>query len=647
MADVSGILAAGDIANDVAKAQQQPLQTLSTVQSILNAQEQNKLYQIQQQQQQLDLDKGQTSYLGGRLSTAAYLPVEAQTPEMYHQILDEASAMGPQNNPAFQQKIAYYRQLIDSSSPEQRKQIAMRAGMTFAPPEVQQRMATPDMFSVNQGNQVQFYNRPKAGMPGENVPAPVGSAVPVHMTESEGAEIKGVDNGDGTTSFYFKRQFAPDGSVLPGQQPINSGAVPQYGGNTNHSGAGLTPELQAMYQAAAKRTGVPVELLIAQGRQETTGFNTKAVGSAGEIGLGQVKPSTAASPGYGVQPVDPSKLTDPATNINFQADYLAGIAKKLGVDIKTPAGQAAVLRAYNGGGDPNYVGHVFQYMPKGGTAVATGGNNNPPPNPNQTASVKPMVPVQPEQPVTSNTTPTVQTADNSGTTGGGKAGITGAPISTTSTLTPKQLEADADNYHKVMADAGNTRQNVADLTEAYNLVKGLSSGKGLDYINQKRSLIASWGRRLGIDTGGIDSEDKAYDLANKILTRITMNAPGAGQSVFALGTAEHATPNLGGMNHEAALEAMRQMIGTVRQRQASAMNMDPSAQGRGFEQANSKHFNTTDRDGFASDLYTQKEILDRVQQLGGPDSARGKAFLKSVAMNKRLFNADVGTGLDK
>ena len=50
-------------------------------------------------------------------------------------------------------------------------------------------------------------------------------------------------------------------------------------------------ELLPLYQEASARTGIPVDVLIAQGRQESS-FNPNAVGKAGEIGLGQIKPST-------------------------------------------------------------------------------------------------------------------------------------------------------------------------------------------------------------------------------------------------------------------------------------------------------------------------------------------------------------------
>ena len=119
-------------------------------------------------------------------------------------------------------------------------------------------------------------------------------------------------------------------------------------------------DLLPIYQAASKRTGIPVDVLVAQGKQES-GFNPNAVGGAGEIGLHQIKPSTAANPGFGLRGIDPATLKDPAVNINFAADYLKARAGK-GINFNDPAAVDAALKAYNSGGDPNYVRNVRQYM---------------------------------------------------------------------------------------------------------------------------------------------------------------------------------------------------------------------------------------------------------------------------------------------
>ena len=129
-------------------------------------------------------------------------------------------------------------------------------------------------------------------------------------------------------------------------------------------GALAVPDaLLPIYQAASKRTHIPIDVLIAHGKQESN-FNADAVGSAGEIGIHQIKPSTAVSPGYGMKGIDPATLKDPAVNINFAADYLAARAGH--PNFNDPAAVDAALKAYNGGGDPNYVANVRRYM--GGTS---------------------------------------------------------------------------------------------------------------------------------------------------------------------------------------------------------------------------------------------------------------------------------------
>lgn len=118
--------------------------------------------------------------------------------------------------------------------------------------------------------------------------------------------------------------------------------------------------LLPIYEAAAKRTGIPLAVLVAQGKQES-GFRSDAVGSAGEIGISQIKPSTAAQPGFGMQGINPATLRDPTVNINFAADYLRARAGQ-GVDFADPRAVDAALARYNGGGDPNYVANVRNHM---------------------------------------------------------------------------------------------------------------------------------------------------------------------------------------------------------------------------------------------------------------------------------------------
>jgi Soluble lytic murein transglycosylase and related regulatory proteins (some contain LysM/invasin domains) len=75
----------------------------------------------------------------------------------------------------------------------------------------------------------------------------------------------------------------------------------------------------------AKQFGVPVSLAHAVVRIESN-FNPKARGSAGEIGLMQIKPATARMMGYSGSA---KGLYDPETNIRFGMKYLAA-AHELG-----------------------------------------------------------------------------------------------------------------------------------------------------------------------------------------------------------------------------------------------------------------------------------------------------------------------------
>lgn len=142
----------------------------------------------------------------------------------------------------------------------------------------------------------------------------------------------------------------------PSAPPAQSSPAPATAAATP---ANVPAALLPIYQDAAKRTGIPVDVLVAQAKQES-GMNPDAVGSAGEIGLHQIKPSTAANPGYGLKGIDPATLKDPAVNVNFAADYLK--AKAGNPNFNDPAAVDAALKAFNGGGDANYVANVRSHM---------------------------------------------------------------------------------------------------------------------------------------------------------------------------------------------------------------------------------------------------------------------------------------------
>ena len=89
--------------------------------------------------------------------------------------------------------------------------------------------------------------------------------------------------------------------------------------------AGAPAGYSGLIHAYAKSYGVPADLAHAVVRVESN-FNAKARGSAGEIGLMQIKPATARMMGYRG---NAKGLYDPETNIKFGMKYLA-LAHQLG-----------------------------------------------------------------------------------------------------------------------------------------------------------------------------------------------------------------------------------------------------------------------------------------------------------------------------
>ena len=86
---------------------------------------------------------------------------------------------------------------------------------------------------------------------------------------------------------------------------------------------------------AANTYGVPQDLFTAIIQGESS-FNPSEVSSTGAIGLGQVLPSTAVAPGYGVPSLANNTtdaaiaLQNPQTNLNFAAAYLSGLYNYFG-----------------------------------------------------------------------------------------------------------------------------------------------------------------------------------------------------------------------------------------------------------------------------------------------------------------------------
>lgn len=146
----------------------------------------------------------------------------------------------------------------------------------------------------------------------------------------------------------------------------------QVAARTNPTG--MTLEMDKAIDAASRKYNVPRSVIEAQITQEST-WNPKALSNKGAVGLMGVMPSTARQPGYGVSPVDPSRLTDPATNIDFGTHYLA--ARAPNTDWSDPKSLAEGLGRYNPG-SPTYASEVTRHMPGGGPTAYAGADSRAP-----------------------------------------------------------------------------------------------------------------------------------------------------------------------------------------------------------------------------------------------------------------------------
>jgi soluble lytic murein transglycosylase-like protein len=116
--------------------------------------------------------------------------------------------------------------------------------------------------------------------------------------------------------------------------------LPQYAAaSSSKAGHQAQKEYLGLITDQAQANGIPVDVAIAVVKHES-GFNPDVTGLAGEIGLMQIKLSTARGMGY---KGTAKELYQPATNIFWGMKYL-GAARKL-----ARGSECGMLSRYNGG----------------------------------------------------------------------------------------------------------------------------------------------------------------------------------------------------------------------------------------------------------------------------------------------------------
>ncbi len=139
-----------------------------------------------------------------------------------------------------------------------------------------------------------------------------------------GAPVRVVNMGlsakdeDGETDASGKSSVADRAASRTSTRSVKDAAASK--GRTNYS---------VLIRKAAKKHGVPLSIAQAVVQVESN-FNPKARGSAGEVGLMQIKPATARGLGYRGST---QALYDPETNLEWGMRYLAGAHQRAGGDV--------------------------------------------------------------------------------------------------------------------------------------------------------------------------------------------------------------------------------------------------------------------------------------------------------------------------
>jgi hypothetical protein len=515
-------------------------------------------------------------------------------------------------------------------------------------PENQVTMSGQQPVSVETGAGTVFGTRggPLSAAPGQFNP---NSVVQQGFTPGQASEfisVPDVDaNGRPTGTYHLAPRstvVSPTGGFVGAGAGGGGGAVGganqpagAYGQGGPGANAKVPDEYMSFFQEASRRTGIPAEVLIAQARQES-GLNPNAVGRGGEIGLGQIMPSTAANPGFGLSPVDPKTLTDPRTNINFSADYLKAHLPP-GANPNDPAAIRAALHGYNGGGDPNYVANVTRYLPASmGGAAASG----------------PFIGATTAQPVTGGGATNVQPAGGgggvryfspSGQPLEGPGGGGGPILRPVSPYEQPQLEQSSKDYVADQVNNKTLSRRIAPLQNAISIIKenpGLVTGPSSENWYQWVQGLAA---ASGIDVGDVHNANAYNELAKQLAMNLQQS--GADPSDMARLMHEASQPNTM-QGKQAIVTLAAEQIGYQRLKSAQYLEFrsrhptDANTNAQFYNQETGDWAGQQDPMAYAADMIPQAELQ---AHLRGLNSDQQRAFGESLINAKRLFKIKLPT----
>lgn len=557
---------------------------------------------LEVQQKQLSIAQGETSLKGQKLQLAdatrsslvrqlsGLISDEEQTPEKYHQVIDDAVAMNPQlAGPANQ-----VRQMIDrvGNDPKKLRQAAQIALVGTLSGQEAAGWVMPEKVTFDDGRDMHFGQRNKVtGQIQWTSSEPSNK-----MTNAERQRLtsyKGPNGEPLQTTTGTAVDAANNGGQLPGYQGTGTGAGtanntpaqsdPSFGGSTGgypgNKGTGATaPTAQPpVVQTATSPASPPAASPIVTNVGALNGDGTVNPGSG-------ANPQSNMAPSVGASP-SPAPVQPPVGNMP---------------PVNAPAAQASPVIAQN----------APTVAPSAPAPVMSGGNR--------------LTGIAPGASLTVGA-PTQQYAQavpgRAGAIQVGPSPQQQANVAADTAVTAKSSEG----YIALQGSSEIDRQLVNNLRMLRDASYLTVTGEGADRINSVRSNLATVAQAAGVQVSPeMNQQAIASALLNKASANIINNNPMSGHALGMLESIAHGTPNIN-MPGEAIREVALQMLATAQMRQYLRQTSTPQTFLMDQAQASVK----LDPTAFVFDLMDDKAKANYVGQIKEEKNADLRDYLKN------------------